>query len=231
MYTKWQEKTLTDFSDAAIEAAYNDGFLFTRLGQGVMHQTRSLRIDLAKFDLTSENRRVLRKTDGLSLTVAMLPYRQYTWDIGKLAKDFYDKKFGVGTFSANKMKELMTNDKASNFNRLLIYSFSKKTSSEMPLDDEPKSAVVGYCVARETNNLLHYCYPFYSLSSKVPNLGLGMMLQAVIYAKNNRKKYVYLGSATRPADVYKLQFSGLEWRDKEKWRAGMNDLEKILQYF
>lgn len=231
MYLKWQEKTITDFSDANINVLYDRGFVFTRAGKGVMNQTRSLRIDLSKFELSSENRRVLKKTGDLRLTKAPLPYADYHWSIGKLGKDFYETKFGPprpmsglveageGTsgpvFSANKMKELLTEPDKSNFNQLFIYHH----------EDAEK---VGYCIVRETGALIHYCYPFYKLDTTLPNLGLGMMLHAILLAQSAGKKYVYLGSFQRPTDTYKLQFAGLEWWDGKKWQTDLENLKKTI---
>lgn len=209
-YLKWAQQTITDFSDNTINNAYNNGFLFGRIGRGVMDQTRSIRIDLSKFDLSSENRRILKKTEGLSLKPESIPYSTYHWSIGKLGKNFYDTKFGKKTFSANKIKEALTDENNSNFNLLFRYL--------------EKENIVGYAICRSTDELIHYCYPFYDLSSQIQNLGLGMMLRAIIWAKKNGKKYVYLGSAQRPSDTYKLQFSGLEWFDINNWS---NDLTKL----
>jgi hypothetical protein len=103
-YLTWDEKTITDFSDENIEAMYEHGYVLTRKGKGIMSQTRSLRIDLSKFELSSENRRVLKKNEQVTMSNEQLPYRDYTWHIGKLAHDFYETKFGPGTFSANKVK-------------------------------------------------------------------------------------------------------------------------------
>ncbi len=93
---------------------------------------------------------------------------------------------------------------------------------------------IGYCIAFETNELVHYCYPFYELAGAIrelplpANTGLGMMLKAILYAKEQGKKYVYLGSAQRPSDTYKLQFSGLEWFDGKKWKQDLDELKNIL---
>ena len=62
------------------------------------------------------------------------------------------------------------------------------------------------------------------------NVGLGMMLRAILYAKEHGKKYIYLGSATRPTDVYKLQFSGLEWFDGERWKNDLLTLKNLLSH-
>jgi arginyl-tRNA--protein-N-Asp/Glu arginylyltransferase len=55
-----------------------------------------------------------------------------------------------------------------------------------------------------------------------------MMTKAVLYAKEQGKKYIYLGSAQRPTDTYKLQFAGLEWFDGTQWQADLKKLTSIL---
>ncbi len=266
MYLTWSKKTIIDFSDANINSLYNEGYLFTRTGKGDMYQTRSLRVDLKKFKLSSENRRILKKTENLLVTSYELPVippqrdparcgTNYHWSIGKMAKDFYDTKFGKETFSANKVKELLTTE--HNFNLLLSFilrtptlrrgtkdlskpmsdelqktnvspsTFSSKDSSASPRNE------IAYAICRETNALLHYSYPFYDLKATsyklIPNLGLGMMLKAILYAQEHKKHYVYLGSAQRPNDTYKLQFEGLGWFDGKEWKQNLNDLKKILK--
>lgn len=213
-YLKWDQTTITDFSEKNFVNHYNKGFLFGRIGKGIMDQTRSIRIDLSKLELTSENRRILKKTEALNLKQTSLPYSDYHWSIGKLGKDFYDKKFGEKTFSANKIKELLTESEKSNFNTLLIYSYENN--------------ILGYCIGLQTPEMFHYCYPFYSLETNIPNLGLGMMLKAITWAKEHGKKFVYLGSAQRPSDTYKLQFEGLEWFDGSKWQNDLKRLKNIL---
>lgn len=215
MYLSWNGQTISDFSDAAINSLYNEGYVFTRLGRGVAHQTRSIRANLAHYDLSSENRRVLKKTDGLELSAEPLPYAEYGWQIGKTAKDFYDTKFGKGVMSANKIKELMTDARRSNFNRVFVYA----TDGE----------IIGYCITLETDQIIHYSYPFYSLlTTHYSNLGMAMMLRAILYAKEHGKKYIHLGSAQRPTDTYKLQFAGLEWFDGKQWQTDIQSLKTIL---
>src|SRR3989338_1424913 len=213
-YLKWDQAMIGDFSDDTINRYYNEGYVFTRLGKGIMQQTRSVRVDLAQFEMSSENRRVLRKIANCKLQIANLPYENYHWSIGKLAKDFYASKFGDKTFSANKTKELLTSH-ASNFNRFFIYSLNDETT--------------GYCIATATDEIIHYAYPFYNLSPITyhlsPSTGMGMMLRAILYAKEHGKKYIYLGSAHRPTDTYKLQFEGLEWFDGKEWSDDIQQLK------
>lgn len=230
-YLSWKKQTITDFSRENISNLYADGFVFTRRGKGEMDQTRSVRIDLTKFELSSENRRVLKKTDEITLVTIPLPYSDYHWSIGKLAKDFYTTKFGDGTFSANKVKEVLTDADNSNFNLLLSYSSPYKGELEGVVKaNQSEISALGYAICYTNKDMLHYSYPFYELTnvSQFTNIGIGMMTKAIVWAKDNGKKYVYLGSAQRPTDTYKFQFSGAEWFDGEKWSGDVEDLKKTL---
>ncbi|PIQ92426.1 MAG: hypothetical protein COV70_00645 [Parcubacteria group bacterium CG11_big_fil_rev_8_21_14_0_20_39_22] len=194
MYNYFNQKTTEDFSPENVEAMYDQGFVFTRIGRGVMQQIRSVRIDLEKFDLTSENRRILRKVDKFKVGKFEVPYGGYDWTIGKLAKDFYDSR--GADFSANKIKEILTSDK-SNFNTLFTYT---EDDAEIPL---------GYAICFETENILHYAYPFFDHIHYPKDTSMAMMLEAIEYAKKTNKKYIYLGSLSQ----YKTQFKGFEWFD------------------
>ena len=215
MYLSLNKQIITDFSEQNINELYSRGFLFTREGKGAMYETRSVRVDLNKFELSSENRRILRKTENLKMDSATIPYKNYSWEIGKFAKDFYETKFGKGIFSANKIKELLTAEEKSNFNLLLKYS-----TNNIPN---------GYTICYENKDILHYCYPFYDLKSDVLNLGIGMMTKAIVWAKENNKKFVYLGSVKDSAGLYKFQFKGTQWWDGKKWNEDEKELKSIFK--
>jgi arginyl-tRNA--protein-N-Asp/Glu arginylyltransferase len=206
-YLSWGETTVDPLNTAAAEEAYNKGALFTRVEPQKMTLTRSVRVNLKKFSLSSENRRILRKNENISLSTTALPSSSYTWEIGKLAKDFYDTKFGKDIFSANAIKKLCT--EPHNFNTLFVYS-----ENEKPL---------GYAICYMTKNVLHYSYPFYELNRVEANIGIGMMTKAIAFAQEKGLSYVYLGSLQRPTDTYKLQFEGIEWFDEhtQSWSSNL----------
>jgi hypothetical protein len=209
-YLTWDQKIISDFSSKTVEDLYSNGYVFTRKGKGIMQQTRSIRIDLTKFEISSENRRILKKVDGIDIVESSIPYENYTWIIAKMAKDFYDAKFGPGVMTANKIKEILTDPAHGNFNTLLSY------------------AGYGYAICFRTGSMMHYSYPFYDLVQSPKDMGMGMMVKAVIRAKELGISYVYLGSLQRPGDVYKLQFSGIEWFDGKKWNSDIEEVKKIL---
>ena len=213
-YLSWQQETITDFSESAISVMYDRGFVFTRIGRGIMHQTRSCRINLEKFSLTSENRRIIRKAN-LGLIPINLPLDDYDFSIGKIAKDFYDTKFGRGIMSVQKVKEMLTDKVKSNFNTVLRYN------------DMNSGSIIGHTICYINKDILHYSYPFYDLKTS-KDTGLGMMTTAVSFAKDQGLKYVYLGSLQRPSDTYKLQFEGLEWFDGKTWQTDLEEVKRIL---
>ena len=218
-YLSWKEETITDFSANNIADMYEKGFVFTRIGKGVMQQTRSLRVNLSLFETSSENRRILKKVPGLEMkrNEIPLPSSKYNFSIGKMAKDFYDAKFGTGIMSAQKVKEMLTDKDKSNFNQLLEF-----------MDTSSSEGSHGFTITYSSESLLHYSYPFYDLSSCPKDMGLAMMITAIQKAKDSGQKYVYLGSLQRPTDVYKLQFSGLEWFDGKSWSTDLDEAKKTL---
>jgi len=214
-YLSWNEEVLFELNPEKISEMYNRGFVLTRIGRGVMQQTRSARICLSQFSQSSENRRIIRKMEGVSLRIESLPLKNYDFSLGKLAKDFYENKFGPGIMSAQKIKEMLTDAEKSNFNSLLIYSMNGKD--------------IGYCIAYLNEDILHYSYPFYEIEKAPADMGLGMMTLAIQHAQDRNKKYIYLGSLQRPGDVYKLQFSGLEWFDGTRWQTDIEAVKDIIR--
>jgi arginyl-tRNA--protein-N-Asp/Glu arginylyltransferase len=221
-YYHTNETKISDFSPAFINEMYEKGYVFTRIDRGIMHQTRSLRIDLSKFDLSSENRRILKKTEALILKAEKIPFENYDWSIGKLAKDFYTEKFGDNVMSAQKIKETLTDTSKSNFNTVLTYFTNAENSNDT------RNTPSGYTICFKTPEIIHYSYPFYNLIDSPKDMGMGMMLRAIIFAKEKGLKYIYLGSLQRPTDTYKLQFSGLEWFDGKIWNTDTELVKEIL---
>lgn len=210
-YLAWSHKKISAFDSSEIEELYDKGFVFTRLGKGELQQTRSVRIILSEFELTSENRRILKKVEDLSLESHSIPFSNYSWEIGKTAKDFYEAR--GATFSANKIKELLTNSEKSNFTTLLLYR-------------DTTGVAIGYVIVYESENIFHYSYPFYTSDTK--DVGLGMILKALLWAKEHNKKLFYLGSLQRPSDTYKLQFKGISWYNGDQWANDIVEAKQIL---
>ena len=226
---------------------YTSGFLPTRLKKGRFCLARSLRINMAKFELSSENRRILRKNEQLMMKIDDLSDYPYHWSIGKMAKDFYTNRFGKKVFSPQKVKELFRGDF---FTHVFVYSHYKCADERdiedveydvslnridclgdnVGTDDNPEGAL-GFCLVMMNDDFLHYAYPFYDASESekcgLNNMGIGMMTKAVEMAMLSHKKYVYLGTCYTSEALYKLQFNGLEFFDGNGWSDDIDYLKKL----
>lgn len=202
-YQSWQRINLENLDEKALEEKYAQGFVLTRIFKA-MDQVRSLRVVLEKFAPSSENRRILRKGEEIEMRAINLPMpsENYDWKIHAIGAKFYSEKFGAGTFSANKIKELITSDK-SNFNLLLVFS-DKKTNQD-----------IGWSICFLSKNILHYAYPFYNLLYN--NLGIIMMTKTIEWAAEKGISFCYLGSIWDEKAKYKLQFYPEEFFDGKGW--------------
>lgn len=191
---------------------YDLGFLPTRMEEDLFYLSRNVRIDLKNFELTSENRRILKKIQGLELQNIELKDIHYEYSIGNIALEYFKEKFDRKIISTQKLKWLF---ESGFFTNLIKYT---KDNEE-----------IGYCIAMESNNLLHYAYPFYKKEFLNTNIGIGMMLKAIIHAKEENKQYVYLGTTYTKDSLYKLQFKGLEWFNGQEWSKDIDKLKEIIK--
>jgi len=191
------------------------GFVPTRLEVGYFQLARATRVDLSQFEMSSENRRIARKTENLTLELKSLSDFPYTWEIGAFAKRFYETKFGKGKMSAQKMKWIFT---SGAFSDVFIYSAKAVANGS-----------IGYCPILLDKTAIYYAYPFYDLEYKNNNIGIGMMLKAIQYAKEAGKKYIYLGTCYTPSALYKTQFKGFEWFNGKAWSSDIKQLKSLVR--
>lgn len=203
-YQFFRDARLDSNDPLIIERKYDEGYVLTRLGKTIMRQVRSVRVPLKQFQLSSENRRLIKNFPHVALRHIPRNAFSYHWKIGKMAKDFY-ARFGTRVFSANKIKELCTSP-SSPLHAVLEY----RDDRGMP---------VGYCLIFETSTLVHYAYPFYDIARKDP-IGMVMMTKALVWAQEQGKRSMYLGSIQNEKSLYKFQFKGVEWFDGKQWQQG-----------
>ncbi|MBD3329723.1 hypothetical protein GF357_04490 [Candidatus Dojkabacteria bacterium] len=193
-----------------------EGFLPTRTRKSLFYMARSVRIDLKRFELSSENRRILRKTDYVKLEIKSLKDFDYDYKIGKFAQDFYKGKFGKKVVSAQKMKAVFTE---GFFTDVLVY-YDRNQDKDNP---------IGYCPIMKTQKSLDYVYPFYNLDYFEKNLGMGMILHAIKMAQEKGIQYFYLGTCYTEDALYKTQFEGLEYYNGVKWIANIEQLKSLVR--
>lgn len=202
-----------------IDEIFAAGFLPTRMMKGLFYMARSVRIDLNCFELSSENRRILKKTAYVDVDLVPLSEFEYDYAIGKFAVDFYKIKFDKKVVSAQKIKSVFTD---GFFTDVLVYRDNTREALE-----DPKP--IGYCPVMKSKKSLNYAYPFYDLEYFKRNLGMGMILHAIRLAKDLGLRYLYLGTCYTEDSLYKTQFSGLEYFNGVKWVSDVDRLKALVR--
>ena len=206
-------------SNDSFAAIYKKGFLpFTgeqQIQPAIFYLARSLRIDLSRFENSSENRRVSRKVADLDLSFSI--FRKEDFDVHDASFRKICLDYAGARFVGNEMTE----------NRL-EYILSRETTThifEYTLDGQP----FGYIFACIDAEMLHYWFAFFDTDLMTAHsIGKWMMWSAIDWGKQQNLKYVYLGTAYHKKSLYKIRdFKGAEFFDGSRWNPDTKQL-KIL---
>ncbi|MDP3888763.1 MAG: hypothetical protein Q8Q24_01830 [bacterium] len=197
----------------SIEKIYDSGFLPIRNLPNVYYLSRNIRVDLSKFSISSENRRILGKTSEFSCRFIPLGEFNYTPVVQKFCKDYMDNRFGKGALSATGIKNIF---QKGVYNKLFVWT--DKTGAE-----------IGFAVCFESEDILQYAHSFYDVSLVEKSLGARMILEAVIWAKDNGKKYIHLGTCYETRALYKTEFLGVEFFNGFTWSNNLKELKFLIE--
>ncbi len=198
---------------------YARGFLpytgRTDVEPAVFYLARSVRVDLAAFENTSENRRINRKVENLQMNFRVLPKAEFDVEFAGFRRLCLDA--ARARFSDNAMTD-----------ERLSYVLSRETASHI-FEYKAGERIVGYVVAYLDEEILHYWFAFYDVAlMHAHGLGKWMMWAAIDYAKRQGLQYVYLGTAYHEKALYKVRdFKGIQFFDGTGWHT---DLKRLKHY-
>jgi arginyl-tRNA--protein-N-Asp/Glu arginylyltransferase len=193
---------------------FNAGFLPSSRNLDRFYLCRQVRVNLAKFEPSSENRRILRKGGGIAVTLVPRDKFDYTPERRKFFKTYADIKFGRDVMSYERLDALFSSPIISH---LLVFT------------DEATGAELGVATLYvEKSALAFYYYAFYDLNFYARNLGMFMMTSAAELFANRGVKFLYLGSCYSPNALYKTQFAGAEFFNGVRWSANLKELKYLI---
>jgi len=175
---------------------------------------RSVRVDLAHYQPSSENRRILRKGDGITAELiernafAYTPERRQAW------KHYADHRFGDQIMSFERLDRLMN---APVISHLLLFretATGAELGTALLFLQPPRAA--------------YYYYAFYELDRLPQNLGIFMMTWAVRHFAAERYQHLYLGTCYSDRALYKTQFPGVEFFNGNTWSTNLKELKYLL---
>lgn len=195
------------------EKIYDQGFLPIRSIPNLYYLTRSVRVNLSEFELSSENRRIIKKTENLITSFLPLTDFNYYPSVQKFCKDYLVKVASGSLVTAATIRNIFNKGV---YNQIFVW---KEKNSQKD---------VGYAVCYLNDILIQYGHSFYDLSFPERSLGARMMLEAVRWAKDNNRKYAYLGTCYSKNALYKTEFKGIEFFNGFTWSDNLEELKGLI---
>ena len=194
---------------------FNAGFLPSSRQLDRFYLCRQVRVNLAKFKSSSENRRILRKGSGIDVKLVPREKFDYSPERRQFFKTYADIKFGNDVMSYERLDSLFASPIISH---LLVFS------------DTASGAEVGAATLYlEGKDLAYYYYAFYDLNYYARNLGMFMMTSAVSLFAERGTRHLYLGTCYSHNALYKTQFAGAEFFNGFRWSGDLDELKFIIR--
>jgi len=193
--------------------AFAAGFLPSTRQLDRFYLCRNLRVELARYVPTSENRRVLRKGQGVQ--AALVPRADFllTPERRAFCRRYIDQKFGPRGMSDEQLDSL----------------FSSQVTTHVLVFRE-ETVEIGYATLYlEPERMAFYYYAFYALDHAYHSLGMLMMTTAVGLFAQRGCRHIYLGTCYTESALYKTQFSGVEFFNGYLWSQSLAELKFILR--
>lgn len=194
---------------------FNAGFLPTARGFDHFYLCRQVRVKLAKFKPSSENRRILRKGEGIEMKLVA----RAEFELTSARREFY-KNFAAARFG----KDVMPHE------RLDLVFNSPLITHLLVFNDAPTGAELGVVVLYlESPRLAFYRFAFYDLNHFNRSLGLFMMTSAVAFFAEQGMAHLYLGTCYSERAIYKTQFAGVEFFNGFHWSEKLDELKHQIR--
>jgi arginyl-tRNA--protein-N-Asp/Glu arginylyltransferase len=194
---------------------FNAGFLPSSRYLDRFYLCRQIRVNLARFEPSSENRRIFRKGKGINVELVPRDKFDYTPARRQFFKTYADAKFGRDVMSFERLDHLFA---APVISHLLVFTDT--------VTGQEAGVATLYL---EKASLAYYYYAFYDLAYFARNLGMYMMTSAVDLFAGRGIKNLYLGTCYSENALYKTQFAGAEFFNGFRWSQNLKELKYLLR--
>ena len=179
-----------------------------------MYMARSVRVDLKRFTLSSENRRVQKKCT-LAISKRIIPIEQF--DINdevfvEFCVRYFTERFGAGVMTTERLATVLA---AGFISHVVEYMHT--------------GTVCGYILLVKHADMQHYWFSFYDPVYYEYSLGLWLMIETITSAQKAGATHLYLGTAYGEKALYKTNFTALEYWDGSTWVSDTTQLRRLLR--
>ncbi|HEY5910796.1 MAG TPA: hypothetical protein VJA21_09360 [Verrucomicrobiae bacterium] len=194
---------------------FDHGFLPSSRNLDRFYLCRQVRVQLETFRPSSENRRILRKGEGIAAALVPRDEFDYTPRRKESYLTYADIRFGKGVMTGERLDALF---------------HAPITSHVLLFTDIQSGTEAGVATLYlEPPALAYYYYAFYDLNFYRRNLGMYMMTYAVRFFAEKGFQFLYLGTCYQPNALYKTQFAGAEFFNGVRWSKDLKELKYLLR--
>lgn len=200
---------------------YNAGFLpyagkseyeSNKTQKEIYYLCRSLRVNINKYSLNSENRRIEKKAEPFNIKMKILPKSEYLGDshFNDFCQRYADERFKGGHMNKQRWNYVLNRNCGTH-----VFSFHSADQ------------VLGYVLAGIDESSVHYWFSFFDTNylNQFP-IGKYLMLSVINWAEEKSKNYVYLGTCYGTNSLYKARdFKGTEFFDGARWNDDISILK------
>ena len=181
----------------------------------IFYLARSLRVNLEKFEDTSENRRVARQIEPLNIEMECLAKSDMDLqrdEFKAFCHQYISERIGDENMSIERFEYILSRPLGTH-----IFRFYNE------------SQTLGYVLTALNDATLHYWFSFFDTTyMKSHSLGKYIMWALIRWAKDHGRSYVYLGTAYKQSALYKIRdHKGLEFFDGTYWS---NDTKRLKDW-
>lgn len=187
------------------------------LQEDTFYMARSLRINLAHFKSSSENRRVDRKIQPLEIQMEIQPRVSFSLQdtsFRRFCTAYAEERFSGGSMGSDRLQYVLDHN-------TLTHIFTFRSTDK----------IYGYVFAAIEGDMLHYWFSFYDTEyMRSHSLGKWMMWKVIDWAQQQQLSYVYIGTCYREKSLYKVRdHKGAEFFDGSGWNNDVERLKKLCK--
>ena len=198
-----------------VARAYDAGFLPHSADPSVrdiFYMARSVRVPLASFLLSSENRRILKKFAGQS-SCTVLSKKELLADTDLLScfLNYFKERHGERVMNEERARGIFSTPHPI---RAVRY--------------EHEGSLAGYVLEIADSSCVHYWYSCYAPAYTGSSFGMWLMLDAILRGQKEGRENIYLGTAYGAKGKYKTNFAPLEFWDGSSWNKDTQELKRLI---
>lgn len=176
---------------------------------------RQLRVPLASWEATSENRRVLRRS--ASLRCELIPKAGFNFSAERRSRwlAYSEARWGRGVMPPERLERVVS---------------GAVITHVLHFTDDATGADVGTALLYlEPPKAAFYYYAFYELGPETRHVGMAMMTRAVEWFARAGVGHLYLGTCYSERALYKTQFEPMEFFNGFRWSPNLGELKHLVR--